>query len=97
MHYLRSAVQLLIWAVGSNSYFFREEMEAQFQMSFHERCDKYAFVQKWVQLLDNPPEKVIMSLDFILLLRTIIIAHGLTSPASDICVPRKRIAEWWPR
>ena len=42
----------------SNSFYFKKELQTDFQNTFHDRCDKYAFVHKWVHMLDNPPEKV---------------------------------------
>mmetsp|Transcript_20249 Transcript_20249/g.29029 ORF Transcript_20249/g.29029 Transcript_20249/m.29029 type:complete len:528 (+) Transcript_20249:2-1585(+) len=46
-----------VWTVNGSNYYFRKEMQREFQNNFHDRCDKYAFVHKWVHLLDNPPEK----------------------------------------
>jgi hypothetical protein len=43
----------------ANNFYFRRELQAEFQNDFHDRCDKYPFVHKWVHMLDNPPEKVV--------------------------------------
>jgi hypothetical protein len=35
-----------------------KEIQQEFLSSFQSRCSKYQFVEKWMQMLDDPPKKV---------------------------------------
>lgn len=39
------------------TFYYTDHLKTQFEKTFHDKCDKYSFVQQWIKLLENPPMK----------------------------------------
>ena len=39
------------------TFYYTDHLKTNFEKSFHDKCDKYPFVQQWTSLLEHPPMK----------------------------------------
>lgn len=53
---------IVFWPYQCRGYKFShlESIKNQFQQNFHNHCDKYSFVEKFVRLLDHPADKYVV-------------------------------------
>lgn len=54
------AVNQFVLAVSSYSFVYTEYLKQRFNDTFHDHCDKYSFVQRFSNLIENPSGKYIM-------------------------------------